>query len=304
MRKGYIFIGKGGVGKTTCSASLAINLAGTGKTLIASLDPAHNLGDVYGVNLSGKPEKISDNLFAIEVDTDLLTKKYLERTVSRIKGMYAYLKVLNLDRYVDSLKYSPGIEEYSILEGLTDLISLDYDHIVLDMPPTGLTVRVLTLPYTALIWIHKLMELRNEILSRRRAVESITGRKCVIIDGEEVNIPIREKEDPVMRELKEKKEKMELVKKFLSEKCSIFLVANPEPLSLFEGERAIDALKNFGLRVSGVIINKYTADNEITERLEKIGKAVKVPLLSSHPHGIDMLKEVGKTLFGIAEVSR
>ena len=82
------------------------------------------------------------------------------------------------------------------------------------------------------------------------------------------------------------------------------MVANPEPLSLFEGERAIDALKNFGLRVSGVIINKYTADNEITERLEKIGKAVKVPLLSSHPHGIDMLKEVGKTLFRIAEVSR
>ncbi len=304
MERGYIFIGKGGVGKTTCSAALAVNLAEKGSTLIASLDPAHNLGDVYGVELSGKPVRISENLFAIEVDTDLLTRKYLEATVSRIKGMYSYLKVLNLDRYVDSLKYSPGIEEYSILEGLTDLISLDYDHIVLDMPPTGLTVRVLTLPYTALIWIEKLMELRNEILSRRKTIESVTGRKCVIIDGQEVKIPVEEKEDPVMVELKEKREKMEFVRKFLSEKCSIFLVANPEPLSLFEGERAIDALKNFGMKVSGVIINKYVQDNEVTARLEKIGKTVKVPLLSSHPHGVDMLREIGKLLFDVAEVDK
>jgi len=302
MRRGYIFIGKGGVGKTTCSASLAINLAEKGKTLIASLDPAHNLGDVYGVSLSGKLTKISENLFATEVNTDILTKKYLERTVSRIKGMYSYLKVLNLDRYVESLKYSPGIEEYSILEGLTELISLDYDHIVLDMPPTGLTVKVLTLPYTALIWIDKLMKLRNEILSRRRAVESVTGKKCVVIDGKEVMIPVEEKEDPVMMELKEKKEKMELVREFLSERCNIFLVANPEPLSLFEGERAIDALKNFGLDASGVIINKHTHDNEITTKLEKIGKSVKVPLLNSHPHGMDKLREFGKTLLSIAEL--
>ncbi len=304
MGRGYIFIGKGGVGKTTCSAALAVNLAENHRTLIASLDPAHNLGDVYGVRLSEKPTKISENLFAIEVNTDLLTKKYLERTVSRIRGMYSYLKVLNLDRYVDSLKYSPGIEEYSILEGLTDLISLDYDHIVLDMPPTGLTVRVLTLPYTALIWIEKLMELRNEILSRRKTIESVTGRKCVIIDGEEVKIPVEEKEDPVMVELKEKREKMELVRKFLSEKCSVFLVANPEPLSLFEGERAIDALRNFGMEVSGVIINKHTRDNEITAKLEKIGKSVKVPLISSHLHGMDMLRDIGKTLLEIAEVDR
>lgn len=298
MKKGFIFIGKGGVGKTTCSASLALKLAENGRTLVASLDPAHNLGDVFDTRLSDNPTMLMDGLFAMEVNTDFLTERYLEKTVSKVKNMYSYLKVLNLDRYIDSLKYSPGIEEYSILEGLVELTSLDYDYIVLDMPPTGLTIRVLTLPYTALIWIEKLMDLRREILGRRRTVENITGKMCVVIDGEEIKIPVEEGEDAVMNELKDKKEKMELVKEFLSEKCHIFLVANPEPLSLFEGKRAIDALRNFGLTISGVVINKYVAENETTERLQRIGKSVKVPLFDAHPHGVDMLREIGNILFG------
>ncbi len=301
MKRGFVFIGKGGVGKTTCSASLALSLAEKGRTLIASLDPAHNLGDVYGVELSDRPVEIAHNLYAIEVDTDLLTKRYLKRTVGRIKEMYSYLKVLNLDRYVDSLKYSPGIEEYSILEGLTELISMDHEFIVLDMPPTGLTVKVLTLPYTALIWIEKLMDLRNEILSRRRTIEEIAGRKCVIINGKEIAIPSDEKDDPVMRELKEKKKKMELVRGFLAEKCSLILVANPEPLSLFEGERAVNALKNFRLSVTGIIINKFVQENRITEKLERLGKAVRVPMFDQMPHGIEGLKKIGEILEELQE---
>ncbi len=296
MEKGFIFIGKGGVGKTTCSAALALKLADKGKTLIASLDPAHNLGDVYGMDLFGKPKRIRDNLYAVEVDTDLLTKKYLERTVSKIKDMYSYLKVLNLDRYVDSLKYSPGIEEYSILEGLIDLISQEYDYIILDMPPTGLTVKVLTLPYTALIWIEKLMGLRRDILGRRRAIESITGKKCVVIDGREVSIPVEEKDDPVMRELEDKKEKMELVKDFLSQKCSIVLVTNPEPLSLFEGQRAIEALKSFGLSVSKIILNKFSGENEVTREIESMGTVIRIPLLEELPRGVDQLKRISEAV--------
>jgi arsenite-transporting ATPase len=296
MKKGFIFIGKGGVGKTTCSAALALKLSDKGKTLIASLDPAHNLGDVYGVELSGKPKIIKENLYAMEVDTDLLTKKYLERTVSKIKDMYSYLKVLNLDRYVDSLKYSPGIEEYSILEGLINLISEEYDYIILDMPPTGLTIKVLTLPYTALIWIEKLMELRKDILGRRRAIESITGRKCVVIEGKEVSIPVDEEEDPVMKELEDKKEKMELVKEFLSQKCSIVLVTNPEPLSLFEGRRAIEALKSFGLDMSRIILNKFSGENEVTREIESMGEAIRIPFLEEPPRGVEQLKKISEVV--------
>ena len=297
MERVYIFIGKGGVGKTTCSAAVALKLAQKGKTLIASLDPAHNLGDVYGVKLSGKPKEIDRNLHATEVDVDELTKKYLERTVSKIKGMYTYLKVLNLDKYIESLKYSPGMEEYSILEALIDLFSADYDYVILDMPPTGLTVKVLTLPQTTLIWIERLVKLRKDILARRMTIESITGRRCVVIDGKEIELPVSEEEDPILDELNQKRDQMSFVRDILTgDKCSIILVANPESLSLFEGERAIRTLRNFGMSVSRVIINKFVEENEVTRKIAQIGTTLKIPLLDREPRGMSELMRISRMI--------
>ena len=50
MRRVFFFLGKGGVGKTTSAASLALNLSRRGHTVFwASIDPAHNLWDVLGM---------------------------------------------------------------------------------------------------------------------------------------------------------------------------------------------------------------------------------------------------------------
>jgi len=49
MDKKIIFIGgKGGVGKSTTSAALALQSATSGKkTLLVSTDPAHNVGHIF-----------------------------------------------------------------------------------------------------------------------------------------------------------------------------------------------------------------------------------------------------------------
>jgi len=64
-----LFTGKGGVGKTTIAAATATRTAELGhKTLVISTDAAHSLGDSLGLQLGNSPTKISDNLWAQEVN--------------------------------------------------------------------------------------------------------------------------------------------------------------------------------------------------------------------------------------------
>jgi Anion-transporting ATPase len=80
-RKYVMVSGKGGVGKTSLSASLAIKFASEGHdTLIVSTDPAHSLGDSLGQHLpGGKPLPIEGTalpLWGMEVDPDLATQEF------------------------------------------------------------------------------------------------------------------------------------------------------------------------------------------------------------------------------------
>lgn len=53
QRKYYMLGGKGGVGKTSCAASLAVKFANNGHpTLVVSTDPAHSLSDSFAQVIS------------------------------------------------------------------------------------------------------------------------------------------------------------------------------------------------------------------------------------------------------------
>lgn len=73
----FVFVGgKGGVGKTTTSAALAVACAEAGhNTLLVSTDPAHSLGDALDVKLSGGAVArvegvVGASLYAVEVEVD------------------------------------------------------------------------------------------------------------------------------------------------------------------------------------------------------------------------------------------
>jgi arsenite/tail-anchored protein-transporting ATPase len=78
----YEFIGgKGGVGKTTCAAAVALRaLAARRRTLVVSTDPAHSLGDALGRRLGARVTRVMANgaaLDALELDADRALTRWL-----------------------------------------------------------------------------------------------------------------------------------------------------------------------------------------------------------------------------------
>ncbi len=78
-----LYTGKGGVGKTSIASATACKIAEEGKkVLIMSTDQAHSLGDSFDVKLSNEPIKVSENLYAMEIDSIIEN----ERVWGNIKG--------------------------------------------------------------------------------------------------------------------------------------------------------------------------------------------------------------------------
>jgi len=312
------FTGKGGTGKTTCGASYAVRLADKGhKVLISSLDPAHNLGDVFQARLSSSPRKIIDNLYAMEVDMEKTIRRYLKDTANGLKSMYRYLTAFNLEGYLDTIRLSPGIEEYATLEAIKDILATrrNYGDIIFDTAPTGLTLKVLALPTISLIWIDRLIELREKILDKRLAIEKIQGEKTFVIGGEKMKLKTRADEDDVLRELVKYRAEIGEVKETLSDDSitSLVIVMNPDELSLCETERAVAVINKLEIPIKMVIINKIIQDEKIDRwkaRLalqEKIvtkakeefrGKVLReVPMEDIEPRGIETLRDFSRYIF-------
>ena len=296
----FFFVGKGGVGKTTSAAITALHLSEKYKTLIVSLDPAHNVGDVFDVKLENQPKSIKNNLDGMEVDLEEEKDNYLKESSRKLKSMYNYLDVINLSDYLDTLKHSPGMEEYATLEAIENILSKEeYDVIIFDTPPTGLTLRVLTLPKVSMTWTKKLLNLRKKILDRRRTIENVKNEETkFVIDGEEIEYPTEEKNDDITKELKDYANEIERVKNILTDrnKSNVIMVMNADELSLYETERAINTLKDFEINIEEIIVNEYEnldSQNEIVDQVRsKFDLPItKIPKLKEEPKGLEKIKD-------------
>ena len=255
------FTGKGGVGKSTMAAASAWQLSQKFRVLIVSLDPAHNLGDIFGVTVKGDKMKFSDTLFLSEVNLRKLSKEYLQREINVLSGTYKYLTALNLDNYFSVLKYSPGIEEYALLTSIEKTVrdETDFDYVIFDTPPTGLTLRFLALPKVTLTWIDRLVKIRREILEKRYTIHRIRGT----LSSEETILDYREEDDNIMKRLSELNQNYTYLDSILrGNDCRVAVVFNPDILSLRESERLIEGLNDLGLPLRLFINNKVTEANQ------------------------------------------
>lgn len=243
----WIFVGgKGGVGKTTVSSSLAILLSKVRKkVLIISTDPAHNLSDAFGQKIGKTPTQIHgfQNLFGLELDP--------EKDVNNIEKLNQILHVEDQKKPAGLLSTMenafPGVDEANNLRYIASLLdNLDYDVVVFDTAPTGHTLRLLEMPNIIGKSLQKILELKLQFSS---IIDSVGG-----ILGNEFDQKLN-KFFTNMNSLKDSLEK--IAERFKdAEKTTFIAVCIPEFLSVYETERLIESLFKENIDIRNVIVNQ------------------------------------------------
>lgn len=166
-QKLIIIAGKGGVGKTTLAAATACEIGSCKeRVLLFSTDPAHSLSDVFQTVIGPSPCKLSENLYAAEVDGAL--------ELTRLKSLYQQDLEEMFDSENSSLDFAfdrevldrildlspPGLDEVmGVLKGIEFLLSPDYDRLVLDGAPTGHFLRLMETPELIDSWLKLFFDL-------------------------------------------------------------------------------------------------------------------------------------------------
>jgi arsenite-transporting ATPase len=180
-----LFGGKGGVGKSTCAAAFALGRAQAAparRILLLSSDPAHSLGDVFGVRIADRAAPIPRgpaNLHVREIDPAAALDAFRARYVQAIDDVFGRLTRsvgsmggdrLALAQLLDLAP--PGVDEViaisDVAEALTET-GAPYDTIVSDTAPTGHALRLLQTPAVLHAWTKALMSL---LLKYREVVPS------------------------------------------------------------------------------------------------------------------------------------
>ncbi|WOV87860.1 ArsA family ATPase [Sporosarcina oncorhynchi] len=252
LTKQIIFVGgKGGVGKSTTAAAIAHRLSTSGyRTLLVSTDPAHNVGDIFGRPIGGKPVEVAERLVALEIDPRLETERYITGVKNNIKGVVHSSMMEEVHRQLDTAQASPGADEAALFDKLITIIleeRASYDKIVFDTAPTGHTIRLLSLPELMGVWIHGLLEKRKK---------ANTNSSRLLNDGEPID-------DPIYEVLAERQRRFAQVRELLMDEqtTGFIFVLNPERLPILETEKAIQLLNRHSLAVKSIVVNKVLPEH-------------------------------------------
>ena len=300
-----LYLGKGGVGKTTTAAATAVRAADLGhRTLVVSTDVAHSLADALDVSLQSQPTQVAPNLWGQEINV-------LDEVRRHWGQLQSYLQNVLRRKGVNEV----AAEELSVIPGMEEVVSLmhirrqaregNFDAVIVDAAPTGETVRLLTMPET---------------------FQWYAGR---VLNWEQSTVKLAR---PLVRALIPASDVFESLPKFMAEidelratltdpKISSYrLVLTPERMVLKEAQRAATYLALYGYPIDGAVLNRVLPDDvqqgaSFLERLYAIQQGYRkqahelfaplpmweAPYEARDLRGIDDLRRLGETLFGTAD---
>jgi len=248
-RRYIMFGGKGGLGKTTLSATTAFWLAGQGKrVLLFSVDPQASLSDIFQRDIFGKgPVPIMRNLWAQEVDADRRIKDYQEEIRKKILDMYGFDRVPEeIDNYIAAASAEPAMEESAIFDAVVDIIVQgDYDYYIYDLVPLGHALYYLSMAKVYDEWINKITRLREDMKQYDQVAATMRREAAT-------------EEDQILTELRYIKARINASSQILTDRArtAFFFVVVPEEMIILDTQKAAALFAKFDVPISGYIVNR------------------------------------------------
>jgi arsenite/tail-anchored protein-transporting ATPase len=299
MMRIILYLGKGGVGKTTIAAATAVRSAKMGKrTLVVSTDLAHSLADCLNTPLASHPKELSPNLWAQEVNV----LDEMRRGWSKVQdAMSKVLRKQGLDEVM--------AEELALIPGMDEIVSLtniyrnaregNFEVVIIDAAPTGETVRLLSMPDTFQWYVGRITS--SAALNLARPLIKAVMPSAEILDAVQLL-----------------SERVKTLREVLSNPdiSSYRPVVNPERMVIKEALRAETYLALFGYPIDAVICNRVIAPGnyqdtfmqELYQNQEKMRHQIhqtfaplpiwEAPYYSHEILGISQLGKLAEVIFG------
>ncbi len=257
-RRYIMFGGKGGLGKTTFSAATAYWLASQGKkVLVFSVDPQASLSDIFQQDIFGKgPVKITDNLWAQEIDADSHIKAYQNEIRKKILDMYGFDEVPEeIEQYIQAASAEPAMEESAIFDAVVDIVVAgDYDYYIYDLVPLGHALYYLSMAKVYDEWINRITKLREEMREYEEMVSRLKQEKAT-------------EEDQILSELTYIKNRINASSRILTDrdKTAFFFVVVPEEMIILDTQKAAKLFAAFDVPIAGYVVNRVVPRELLTQ---------------------------------------
>ena len=297
--------GKGGVGKTTCSAAFACHFARAGeKTLLISSDPSPSLSDIFELKIGDEEKRVPgvENLYALEISSEEILSRWKERFGPEIHEVLSAFSNIDYD-FVDYIGGAPGIEEEYMLNAIMELVeSGRYGRVIWDTAPAGHTLRLLHLPQ---LFLAHLEAAARFYLNLYGAFEKVTS-----------TVRLRKSKRTLLQIIEGWKELSRRVLDFIRDRgrTGYVMVTIAEALGVRQTDRLLREFDEFQLNVGDLIINHLVREADCDfhrqrkamqlEYLKVLRESygarlrlTELPLLPYEVKGVKRIMEVEEILF-------